>query len=960
MKLNDVICGFLVESAYESKELGGTLWGLRHEATGAPLYWLDNGAENKVFSVSFKTVPWDDTGVFHILEHSVLCGSKKYPVKEPFLDLIKSSMNTFLNAMTFQDKTMYPVGSRNEKDFLNLVSVYLDAVFQPAITENRSIFLQEGTRIDFDGEAPEFNGVVYNEMKGACASLNSKLVHETERLLFPESPYGYNSGGDPAAIPSLTYEAFLEAYRTFYHPSNCVFYLDGSVPVEKVLPMIAQYLSAYQKSDTVHRIGLQPPVGNVKVTAPYEIGEDESPEKKTCIAVGKTAGVDTDRTRMFALDIIRSYLFGSNDAPIKRAVLETGLAEDVSFSVYNGIYQPFTMLILRNTEEAHKDTLLAAVKEAARQTLEAGVDPAELAAEIDSLELNLKEPDEPQGVERAIDLADAVFFGAAPETYLEYDAMLADLRGKVDTPYFTDLIKEFFIDGENLAEVTLVPDATLGKQAAEAEQQRLDAKLASMDAAALSLEKARFEAFQTWQDTPDSDEQKATLPTLSVSDVPAVPTPFVTEEKCENGRPADFHPVHTSGISYVRLYFDCGDLPFDSLPALSFIRELLGQLPTKKHTVRELEHASKRCTGWIDYGVFTALTADAPAVRCRLNVGFSALPRKLPEAIALVSEIFTETLFTEKAKVKDILTQRRDRLYRSICAAGSRFAGTRALAASNAEAAADDLAEGLGYYRWLKAFEKDFDARFDAFAAEAAALLARICVSARLSVSETADSFHSDVFGAYAAFPQGEASPTEAIAAVFPEEKRREAYLVPGSVSFAALGTDFRTLGYTYRGEMRVLSNLLTFGYLWDEIRVRGGAYGCGCVISEAETLRFYSYRDPSPVRSLDVYNSAADWLREFCDSDVNVNNYVISAVAAADPLRSPSSQGFAADSLKIQGKTEADRIRLHREALAADKESLLALAPLLRAAAEQGSVCVIGCREALADMPAPWTVEEL
>ena len=960
MKLNDMICGFSVESAYESKELGGTLWGLRHETTGAPLYWLDNGAENKVFSVAFKTVPWNDTGVFHILEHSVLCGSEKYPVKEPFLDLIKSSMNTFLNAMTFQDKTMYPVASRNEKDFLNLVSVYLDAVFQPAITENRSIFLQEGTRIDFEEEAPEFNGVVYNEMKGACASLNTKLMNETERLLFPESPYGYISGGDPAAIPSLTYEAFLEAYRTFYHPSNCVFYLDGAVPVEKVLPMIADYLSAYEKSDTAHEIPLQRPLGNVKATVPYEIGEEESPEKKTCVAVGKTAGVDTDRTRMFALEIIRSYLFGSNDAPIKRAVLETGLAEDVTFYIYDGIYQPFTVLVLRNTEEAHKETLLKAVKEAARQTLEAGVDPSELAAEIDSLELNLKELEEPQGVDRAIDLAAAVFFGAPPETYLEYDPMLADLRSKVNTSYFTDLIKEFFIDGENLAEVTLVPDPSLGKRASEAEQQRLDAKLASMDEAALAVEKARFEAFRTWQDTPDSDEQKATLPTLSVSDVPASPTPFFTEEKMENGRSADFHPAHTSGISYVRMYFDCGDLPFDSLPALSFIRELLGQLPTKQHSVRELERASKRCTGWIDYGVFTAITGDAPAIRCRLNVGFSALPHKLPEAIALVSEILTETLFTEKAKVKDILTQQRDRLYRSICGSGSRYAGLRALAASNAEAAADDLAEGLGYYRWLKAFEADFDARFDAFAAQVSTLLARICVSARLSISETADHFHSDIFGAYAAFPQGEASKTEAISAAFPEHRRSEAFLVPGSVSFAALGTDFRSLGYTYRGEMRVLGNLLTFGYLWDEIRVRGGAYGCGCVFSGADTLRFHSYRDPSPLNSLDVYKNAADWLREFCGESAPIDNYVISAVAAADPLRSPSDRGFAADGLKLQGKTEADRVRLHREALAADKESLLALAPLLRAAAERGSICVIGCREALADLPEPWTVEEL
>ena len=280
MKLGDLISGFRVLDAQKSEECGGTLWFLRHEKTGTPLYWLDNGIENKVFSVAFKTVPWDHTGVFHILEHSVLCGSQKYPVKEPFVDLIKSSMNTFLNAFTFSDKTMYPVASRNNKDFVNLVAVYLDAVFRPMITENRSIFMQEGTRIDFDGEAPTFNGVVYNEMKGAMSDLYDRLYEETNRMLFPNSPYRFNSGGDPAAIPTLTYEGFLEAYRKFYHPSNSMIYLDGAVPMETVLPLINGYLASFERSEVLPQIPLQAPVAHAEVTAPYEIGESESAEKK--------------------------------------------------------------------------------------------------------------------------------------------------------------------------------------------------------------------------------------------------------------------------------------------------------------------------------------------------------------------------------------------------------------------------------------------------------------------------------------------------------------------------------------------------------------------------------------------------------------------------------------------------------------------------------------------------------
>ncbi len=960
MKINDIISGFRVVSARESRELGGTLWELIHEKTAAPLYWLDNGAENKVFSVAFKTVPWDDTGVFHILEHSVLCGSQKYPVKEPFVDLVKSSMNTFLNAMTFKDKTMYPVASRNEKDFLNLVSVYLDAVFRPNITVNPSIFLQEGTRVDFGGDAPAFNGVVYNEMKGACGSLNTRIVNETARLLYPDSPYGYVSGGDPDSIPSLTYEAFLQTYRRFYHPSNSVFYLDGGLPADTVLSMIDGYLCAYEKSDALPGIPIQAKRESVHAEVPYEIGESESAEKKTCIAVGRLAGLDTDLTRMYALRILSSYLFGSNEAPVKRAVMETGLAEDVSFFACTGIYQPFTLLVFRNTEAAHRETLLSAVRDAAAAVLREGIDPEDLMAEIDTMELNVKEPEEPQGIDRAVDLSAAVFFGADPLTYLEYDALLAGLREKINTDYYTGLIREFLADEENTAVVTFLPDPALGARNTEAEQARLDAALSAMDEPSLAAAKARYETFRAWQDTPDSEEQKATLPTLSVADVPEAPTPFVTDTHTQNGRSADFHPARTAGVSFVRLYFAADDLLPEEIPLLAFVTELLGKLPTEKHTALELDRALKRCTGWTSTSVLTASTDAADTAFCRLAAGFSALSTKLPQAIGLVGEVLTETLFTEKSKVKELLTQSRDRYYRSIYAAGSRYACLRVVAATNAEAAADDAVSGIAYYRWLKAFETDFDARFDAFAARAKALLGRFCVSARLNVSETADAFHPEVFGLYAAFPEGEKCETAALRIPLPNVRRTEAFLVPGSVSFAALGTDLRRCGARFNGEMRAMAGMLTYTYLWDEIRVRGGAYGCGCIFSDAETFRLYTYRDPSPLRSLEIFREAAAWLEGFCEGDAPIDNFIISAVAAADPLRSPADMGSAADLMKLQGKTEADRVRTRHETLAATRRSLRGYAALLRDAAETGSVCVVGCKEALQDLGDEWTAEEL
>ena len=959
MTLNDVICGFRVTEARESRELCGTLWTLRHEKTGAPLYWLDNGAENMVFSVAFNTVPWDDTGVFHILEHSVLCGSEKYPVKEPFLDLLKSSLNTFLNAMTFPDKTMYPVASRNEKDFMNLVSVYLDAVFCPMITKNPSIFLQEGTRIDFSGDGPAFNGVVYNEMKGAFGSLNTRIINELERLLYPDSPYGFVSGGDPKAITDLTYEGFLAAYKTFYHPANSVLYLDGAVSLDAVLPLIDGYLSAYGAEGVWHTIPLQTPVEGRAAVINYEIGENESPEKKTCIVRGRIAGEDKDRVKMLALGILRSYLFGSNEAPVKRAVLQTGLAEDVSFSVFDGILQPFTSIVFRNTEQAHRDALVNAVKTAADALLSAPTDTDALFAEIDKLELNVKEPEEPQGIDRAIDLMSGVVYCGDPLAHLEYDGLLAELRRLVETDYYKDLIKEFLLDDANVSEIAFVPDPAMGKKNAAEEQARLDEKLASMDENALADAKTRFDAFKAWQDTPDTDAQKATLPTLSVSDLPEAPAPFITEQKTQGQAAVSFHPAHTAGVSYVRLYFAAEDLSPEALPVLSFAADLLGSLPTGSHDAASLERALKRTTGWFSPSALTLFVPNG-GTYLRLAAGFSAMSRKLPQAVPLITEILTETQFTEKDKIKEILTQTRDRLYRAICASGSRYAGRRALAAGHEVSAADDAIRGVAYYRWLKAFESDYDARFEGFAAEAAALLKKLCVSARLTLSETADGYHTDCFGFFGAFPAGEACEAAALRMPVCETPRKEAFLVPGSVSYAAQGVDLRRCAARFEGGMHVLSGMLTYGYLWDEIRVRGGAYGCGCVASDSDTLRCTTYRDPTPMRSLSVFSQAGAWLTGQCEKDAPIDNYIISAVAGDDPLLSPCEWGYASDGANLQGITQADRVNRMKEILAATKESLRAYAPMLETLARQGSVCVIGSREALAEADGAWVVEEL
>ena len=849
-----------------------------------------------------------------------------------------------------------------------------DAILSP---DDQQTMLFEARRIDTDYAKSErvLRGVI-NRISPEAADFirmaHLSCIFERDRRILTFLKLGFTVGpgvmnrlADARVSALLSGVRYLE--REAHHYMGFVRFteIDGVLasviqPKNRVLPLIDGYLAAFEPSEALPQIPLQTPVEHAEITAPYEIGESESPEKKTRIAAGKLAGPAADQTRMYALEVLKSYLFGSNDAPVKRAVLETGLAEDVTYSVNTGILQPYTWMIFKNTEAAHKDALLAAVKTAAAEAADAGLDAEDLAAEIDTLELRLKEPDEPQGVERAISVSDAVFFGLEPLSWLEHGPVLAALREKIGTSYYTDLIREFLVEADHTALVTLVPDASMGKRESEAEAKRLQQTLAGMDEAALALAKERFAAFKAWQETPDSAEQKATLPTLAVSDVPEALTPFVTERREENGRCADHHPAKTGGVAYVQLLFSGCDLDPAALPTLSFVSELLGKLPTAKHTALELDRLFKRCTGWRRISVLTVPTAAADEAKCLLAAAFSALSHRLPQALSLMSEVLTETLFTDRDKIKDILSQTRDRYYRRICGAGSRFAGMRAVAASNAEAAADDAVSGVSYYRWLKAFEADFDARFNDFAAQAAALLERLCVSARLAVSETSDVFHAGVLGLYDMFPRGVSPQTEAVRFTLPAAPRKEAFFVPGGVSFAGMGTDMRRLGCSYCGEMEVLAQIMSYGYLWDAVRVRGGAYGCGCVLSDAETIRFTSYRDPTPIRSLDVFRDAAAWLRDFCRDDAPIDNYVISTAAAVDPLRSPRDLGFEADLWKLQGKTEADRIQMLRELLSTDRERLISFTSLLESAAAQSSACVIGCREALADLPADWVCEEL
>ncbi len=960
MEIGTVLHGFEIVNKRFSEELGGTLYEMRHQKTHAQLVFMDNKADNKLFSVAFKTLPWDDTGVFHILEHSVLAGSESYPVKEPFLDLLKSSMNTFLNAMTFPDKTLYPVSSRNEQDFMNLVGVYLDAVFKPAIYYNESIFRQEGWHYELDEDGnPFYNGVVFNEMKGALSSVNGLTMRTVAHHLYPDTPYGFESGGDPKNIPDLTYEDFLRAHREFYAPSNALIYLDGDVPLDRVLALIDEtYFADCGYVAQAHEIAMQQPFEQKDVQEYYEIGAEDSEENKAYIAFAKVFGDWADRKRIMAFSAITTYLADSNESPLKRAMLEKGLAQDMDFFVMDGIAQAHYLMLLHNTEAEKKDAILATFREVIESILNEGIDREEFNGILNRVEYNLREIEEPQGLMRNINALSSWLYGGDPMLYLENNELLASLRSELDGDYFENILREM-LDFSGSVTLTMLPSKTKGAEDAAAEKARVNAEYKAFSDDEKQHVADIYEKMRTWQDTPDSPEAKATLPVLALSDVSKTPMWTDTQLLDANGVPLLFHQLHTGGIAHVALYFDISDMDADTLQALSLSSSLLSHLPTREHTAKELQKKINQYIGSLDFDIMALEPGkDSLVAKVYYTVSYSVLEQNLESATALVLEILTQTDFCQKEMIRENLLQEKETLYRSFIRAGQSYGKMRALRQTYAASFADDLTAGYDYLRYMTAFSEGFDSRADAYIALVQSRVQEVFSLSRLTLSETAQS-HSSVLNRFAKqLPIGTAAACD-----FCMEKQppvKEQILIPSGVSYAVSGINTTQIGQEFDGALTVLSTMLTYGYLWNEIRVHGGAYGCGFRAGISGAATFHSYRDPAPLNSLEVYKNTAQFIREFAAGEEEADKYIISSIASAESLKSPLQMGKTADVYYFTHTTYEDKQRNRTRMLSLKKEDLTDFCALFDKMAEESSVCIVGNEKALADAGEGWTVLRL
>lgn len=939
--------GFLVREVRESRELRGTTVLMEHEKTGAKLFWADNKAENMVFAIGFRTLPEDSTGVFHILEHSVLCGSEKYPLKEPFVELLKSSMNTFLNAMTFQDMTLYPVASRNPRDLLNLAGVYLDAVFAPLVIRDRKRFCQEGWHIERDEEGnPAYKGVVFNEMKGSMSDTDTLIDRQILRQLFPDTCYGFNSGGDPERIPDLTFEEFRRQYARHYHPSNALIYLDGNLPMEETLELAASYLDRYERAEDLPVQRLQRPTGSEQ-TIYYELGREEKPDNRGFLTLARLTGTWEDRADNMARSIICDVLTGSNEAPLKRAALERGLVQDLSVSVDDTVLQSFITIHAENVTDGREGEILDLLKETGERILREGLDRNALEASMNRAVYALREEEEPQGIGRCIRCMGPWFYGGNPAEALENEGTVRQLREYLDNGRMNELAADMLLNRENQAVLHTLPSLTLGEEKRRAEAERLRRITEAWTPEEQEENERLAEAIGSWQNSPDSPEALRTLPRLSKEDADVAPEWTETEAMAYAGVPVLLHRLNCNGVVHLRAYFALTDYSLEELTRLSQMTGMLGRLPTAEHDALTLQQEIRRWTGSLGFAIITRAETGQDETCTPYLAGFvSALEESADRAWALLAEILTSTRFEDTDRMKEMFRQNELGARQRILSAGHLIAVKNVLSHYSAEGAVKNALDGDVAARYIHLLAREPEKELPQLLSLAGRLMKNTLCRRRMTVSVTASSCMMPE-NLIRAFPEGTEAPRSR--AYRNDTPLAVGYRIPAQIGFAVRGYRLSRTGRPFEGCMWLASSILSLEYLWNRVRVQGGAYGAGLQVDRTGNIFSYSFRDPTPGKTLTADSGAAAYLREFAEKGEDLNQFIISALNELNPLLSARDKGALADGRYMSGYTREEAERIRRQILYAVPEDLIRCAEWLEPFAAEGAVCVVAHQEALA-----------
>ena len=990
--------GFAVERCESVPELDSDAYVLRHTASGARLLYLACDDENKAFAIGFKTPPADSTGVFHILEHSVLCGSAKFPVKEPFVDLIKSSMQTFLNAMTYPDKTIYPVATTNEQDLYNLMDVYLDAVFNPAIYTKPTIFEQEGWHYELDlpegegceGDADDacpqdlragtlrYNGVVFNEMKGALSDPMSVLDDAVNAALYPDTAYAHESGGDPRAIPALTYEQFLDTHARHYNPSNSYITLYGDLDVDRALAFLDErYLSqssaASRRMDAAVAAGEDPsalapnPLDvQAPVTCEYKRVEMATTPENALVGLGLVLGNALDRKRTIAADILFEALLGSNEAPVKKAILAAGLGGNVVSYTAAESLQPYELIMLQNAQPGVARELRRVFQDACRDLCEHGVPRERLEAIISSNEYDLRQRDYgiADGVAIACDaLSTWLYDDDAATLALKYGPVYEELRGELDGCYFEDLLRELVLENDHMALVELVPvDAAEGAESAEAAE--LVAKCDAMTDAELADVVERTAVLRAAQEAEDTPEAKATLPRLRVSDIgEARPEPPLVVDTTAP-IPCLRHGIPTNRLAYAMQYFDLSCVAFEDLPYVTLLCRLLKQLPTSEHSAEELDNLLAGKLGFLSFTTEVMSQPDVDGVRPYLLVSAGALSEKIDALASLPREVWSSTLLVDADadRVRDVLTQIRIGLEQGFINNGHSAALGRAMSYSSPSAVVREQLSGVDFYLFLRDLLEHFDERLDGLRAKLAELAGRIFVADGCTASFTGSDEDFDAYWATAGdlgLGANNGTGRDALAVPAPCD-RHEAFVIPSDICFAARACDPRRLGIDVTGAWAVAANALSYDYLWNEIRVKGGAYGCGFRAAGERQTAFYTYRDPAIDPSIERVARAGEWLGSFEPDEAAFEGFIVSCVSGMDAPVKPYALTKRRNTTYLAGLDPHAREERRAQMLAATPGELRSLGADVTRIAAESPICVFGGRDVIAKSNAGFNVVDL
>lgn len=956
MSIKD-LCAYELQKEEDLKGIKAKGYLLRHRKSGARIVYIENDDNNKVFSIGFRTPPSDSTGVPHIMEHSVLCGSKNFPAKDPFVELVKGSLNTFLNAMTYPDKTVYPVASCNDKDFQNLMHVYMDAVFYPNIYEHEEIFRQEGWSYQLDSaeDKLKYNGVVYNEMKGAFSSPEGVLDRVILNTLFPDTSYANESGGDPEVIPELTYEQFLDFHRKYYHPSNSYIYLYGDMDAEEKLNWLDQeYLGKYDREPVDSTICFQEPFAEIQEKViPYSIASEESEEDNTYLSYNKVVGTSLDKELYLAFQILDYALLSAPGAPLKKALTDAGIGKDIMGSYDNGIYQPIFSVIAKNANAEQKEEFIKVIEDVLKASVKNGIDTKAIEAGINYHEFRYREADfgnYPKGLMYGLQMMDSwLYDDEKPFIHIEALDTFEFLKKQIGTGYYEALIQNYLLDNPHGAIVIVTPEkGRTARMEAELEEKLQEYK-ASLTAEEIETFVQKTHALEDYQSEPESEENLEKIPVLKREDISREIEPIINEELTLAGVPVIFHEIETNGIGYVDVLFDMSSVEEEDLPYVGILQSVLGIIDTKHYDYGTLFNEINVNTGGI--GTSLELYNDVTNIRekafkATFEIKGKALYGKLPVAFDMMREILMESKLDDGKRIREILAMLKSRLLMKFQSSGHVTAVLRAQSYASPSAKLKDMTNGIAFYETVSYLEEHFEEEKEKLSEKLIDLSKKLFRGDNMMLSYTAAKEGLEDLEAmveklknslYTQVSEEESR------CVIHCEKKNEGFKTASKVQYVAKAGNFIDQGVAYTGALQILKVIMSYDYLWQNIRVKGGAYGCMSNFNRIGEGYFVSYRDPNLKRTLDVYEGVVDYLKNFTVSERDMTKYIIGTMSGIDQPMTPASKGDRSMNLYMN-KVSAEMIREERnQILDAGQDDIRALYKVAEAVLRADQMCVIG-----------------